>query len=1137
MAKCVYTIHIPGGGKITIPSDHGIFVNKNSDGSDSVDYKNLNNFLNQLREIEDSTSDDYSKVVSDIHSVVRRVSSLPNLIISSFDFNSTNEEIINDINTQIENSSIGSFYKSLKNYLYKNSDSYLETLEKVSSKPTINYFREVLTPDFVKRNRIIRATNLNDQIDSLSRKITGQNDVHWNNILTFLQSIKDVDGNVLMGFSTEMGLKAMNFGNYSFFKYGNYDSLFMSLFKRIGSSIDLTALNDILSANNLPNVKTASEFFENRIVDNLIDNSDFENLLKDSKHNKTVSEIISLISGNIEQNESKRSKLENTIKDIFKDLNPSTYGENVRRQMMLEERFNQSEKSLNDAAFNQMTINFGELNGSFRANTADEKYALIEDVGSTEYSVVKNKIEEGKDIVQFPIGSVTPYVLVTKIYARPNGVQMYGIYKSDTKGYVHVNKTFLGDEAIRFRKYQGDLDPITDEVVEQSENIVNMNSVSDLNNQEVIKSYIRKGDTVKKGRAERVVAGIYPGYILTTKGEKYRYSDITSFQSSELYSLYDEDLNRNNLNGYLKIKDPSLISKNDIIEDPRPEARGRKVSVVATSDNKVYILTGNENNRFVIPINRSDIKNAWMFAYNKITSSEVDLITDALSNPIIKSKDVLSRFTNPMNVQKGDYFKGNINNVEVVGKVVSDNKIIYVNPSLEGDVILVKTLNDLKNPQFLTSRNIHSQYAISTIRMNNWNINFLPNPQKGYSPIKYIVPNSTDVNDLFLVYNNYANIGSWVETSFHKEGFKDVTNHVLDMINNSEYGMETKGFKPYAKIAFKSGNYNIMSRNTSSTRKILGFENLDIDVKKKLNVLFPGAYISVVDNKGRLKSEIYRINDVSSTEVTAHLNKLNDNGDIITQEEIFKIKDLLQGKDFEGKIKPNAIHSLYIQNGNNKLNTIFTTVGNNLNISQFNNYKNLENLVDKMKNFYGSYGIKVRVDFSGSEFNNEQRAKLTFSESGDMSIVLNGLKGDKSDLIHENLHVILTALRIHDVNTYGRLMDAVVSEEMDVYAKEEMFVERIIDKYKTGSFDALGTNLARTIDGLLKAVKTIDPDPDIDLDLNNLRINPYELLNKPLKEVFKVENSYESPYFRMNVIQAEPAFRNWMRNNITLKCN
>lgn len=610
MAKCVYTIHIPGGGKITIPSDHGIFVNKNSDGSDSVDYKNLNNFLNQLREIEDSTSDDYSKVVSDIHSVVRRVSSLPNLIISSFDFNSTNEEIINDINTQIENSSIGSFYKSLKNYLYKNSDSYLETLEKVSSKPTINYFREVLTPDFVKRNRIIRATNLNDQIDSLSRKITGQNDVHWNNILTFLQSIKDVDGNVLMGFSTEMGLKAMNFGNYSFFKYGNYDSLFMSLFKRIGSSIDLTALNDILSANNLPNVKTASEFFENRIVDNLIDNSDFENLLKDSKHNKTVSEIISLISGNIEQNESKRSKLENTIKDIFKDLNPSTYGENVRRQMMLEERFNQSEKSLNDAAFNQMTINFGELNGSFRANTADEKYALIEDVGSTEYSVVKNKIEEGKDIVQFPIGSVTPYVLVTKIYARPNGVQMYGIYKSDTKGYVHVNKTFLGDEAIRFRKYQGDLDPITDEVVEQSENIVNMNSVSDLNNQEVIKSYIRKGDTVKKGRAERVVAGIYPGYILTTKGEKYRYSDITSFQSSELYSLYDEDLNRNNLNGYLKIKDPSLISKNDIIEDPRPEARGRKVSVVATSDNKVYILTGNENNRFVIPINRSDIKNA-----------------------------------------------------------------------------------------------------------------------------------------------------------------------------------------------------------------------------------------------------------------------------------------------------------------------------------------------------------------------------------------------------------------------------------------------------------------------------------------------------------------------------------------------
>lgn len=190
-----------------------------------------------------------------------------------------------------------------------------------------------------------------------------------------------------------------------------------------------------------------------------------------------------------------------------------------------------------------------------------------------------------------------------------------------------------------------------------------------------------------------------------------------------------------------------------------------------------------------------------------------------------------------------------------------------------------------------------------------------------------------------------------------------------------------------------------------------------------------------------------------------------------------------------------------------------------------------------MTEFYNPYGINVKVDFKGEEFKNNQRAKLTTSNDGEVSIVLNGLEGDKSDLIHENLHIILTALRISDIDIYGEMINSILNEnekELNIYNKEEVFVKKIVDKVDNGTFEALGTNLKTVVTGLMEAVNTINKD--INFNLDDLELNPYELLNKTIKEVFKVNNSYESPYFNMNVIQMEPAFRNWMKNNVTLKC-
>lgn len=1137
MIKCIYTIHIPGQGKIEIPSDHGLFVN-NNDGTSFDELVQLNSLLDQLKDLGTVNSKEAKETLGDIRALVNKVSSLNNLRLPELNLELTNDEIISGINNLIIENSSSNFYKSLKNYLFKNTDKYSELLSKTSGYPTLNYFKEIITPEFIKTNRILRTSNINSEINYWSSKIRSHNDGHINNIVNFLTALNiDKNANTLLGFSTEFGLKSVNKDNYTFYKHGDIDSLFMSLFKKVSSNVDLYELNYILENNKLPKVNNVSDFFENKIDDNIIDNSDFENLLLDSKNNKVVSEIISLIGSHLKPDSKfEKDKLVTDIKNIFKNLNPSTFGQHARMKMMVEQSFNESEKKLNSSAFDKMTINFGIINGSFRANTADEKYSLAENLGSTEYLTVKNKIEEGRDIVQFPIGDKTPYVLVTKIYQRPEGVHIYGIYQSDTKGFVPVNKKFLGDESIIFRKYEGDLDPVSEnELIETSSRTLNMNITKDINSQEVIKDYIRKGDTITKGKDVRTVVGVYPGYVLTDTGQKYKYTEISSFQSNVLYNIFENDLSRKNIKGYLKLDNSDLITKNDIIEDPRPEANGRKATVVATSENLLHIISGSNDNRFVITVNRSDVKKAWMYAFNVLTSPEISLIENTIHNSVIKSSDTLSRFTNRANVQKGDYFYGTIQGQKVIGKVLNDNKIIYKNNKLSETPLVGKTLDSLDSDVvFFTNRNIRTQYFLSGIRMNNWHIDFLSKPGEKNVELKYIVPEGTNVDSLILIPGNYANVGMWVEKTYNRPNTIDVTKQILNLINLDESGIKTEGLKPYGRVKYVSSRgFNVMSRNTSSTQEIYGFSELSNDVKKELNVLHPGTYISVIGSDGKLNHDIYRIIDVSSTEVVAHLNKTNNNGDIITHEKIFKVEDLLHTSTSE-IMKPGTIHTLYVQNGNNRLNTIFTTIQNRLNIDQLKNFNNLNSLVEKMKEFYTPLGVKIIVDFSGENFNNNQRAMIRSDESGMVSIVLNGLKGDKSDLIHENLHIILTSLRTHDLDAYGRLINSIVEEDLDVYQKEEKFVELIVDKVKDGSFEALGNNLQVVMNGLLEAVKTINADFDMNLD--NLNINPYKILNTKIKDIFNIGNNYSSPYYDTNVLQTEPAFRNWMKDNVTLKC-
>ena len=1173
---CKYIIKLPGGSTLEIDADFG-----------TLDVtEQLKEMISTIQEAE--PSDKHELVTDFVDYIVEttRETKLNSYEISNIlDKNEDNvENVIKEINDYIERgATYNNFYKALRNHLLKNpgSEIYERMGELMEARPLPSKFRKLSDSD-----KILGTSTLNTEIYRVGLQVNeakhlGLSSTFLENIDFFLRMIRkngnimSPDTNVLLTFSNEFGLKSTNIGEYSFFKAGNPSSLFLSILKRAGSKLNVVDLNAVLRENNLSEVQNAASFFDNVDNDTLVP-SPFETLLESKFNNKAVSNIIRLISDSIIPNS---ESLYSVIKSVVRDLNPDTYGFNRTQEAILQQQFLDREKNFNKEYIRDRIIAEAEFLEIFKRPNPDDPTDTVKDkdnyfsemikLDSVNYNYVKQQVEAGKDLLMVPFTSkatnkthYNPYV-ITKIYYRKDGVYIEALYKKQDGTYDTFRREYsVGDDIFIRKREQPLYEYQEDVVIYPNDNTVFVNNnykeLSKNDIQTLTKTYIQPGDTTNKG----MVVGVYPAYVLVEKGNKLvkqLYSEITGFNSSKLAQIKESNpLNEFDYNAYTSINDVELISEGDIIEDPTSKRKGIKALVVYKNEKNVFITVGNKDNQnkklLAIPkqLLRDNKSRAWFHSYASFTAKDKENI---INNMDVRgrSRATMSSFVDSSQVRKGDYVQGLYNGKKVYGRIVSDvsNKAVILddNPS---NAYAVIDYTDITDPQFFTTRELFSEYALSIIRMNAWKIE----PQLAsqgdsdntLAEVRYVVPIDTDEETLVFMPNGYANIGSYEDTTTDlKEGTKDITKYVLNKLYEGQVGL-----KLY--VNRKTAGSRSYKRDTTGTREIIGFADIPMSEKLKIDFLNKGVYFTIVENN-KPSDNIYRIMDVEGDKIIAHLNKINNAGEILTTERVFYKNDLLQDKIIQGnevKTPNGAIFNLYLQTGNSKMNALIKAANKNLEDSDLMNYAGVQDLINKMNNIFSNFGVDVKVDHEGEGFESSQRAKIMTSPNEDgtvnTSIILDGKKGTKYDLIHENLHIFLTLLRYSDYATYEQAIEAVIGEVPEgvdtatqrissLLEREEKFVRKIVSAVKLGySTDFLNESEHVVMRELYNVIKSINPD--FNIDLGAAVQNPTILLNKSLKDIFNYKTDISSPYYNQRLIDSEAAFREWTdTKKVVIKCN
>ncbi|MDD4624109.1 MAG: hypothetical protein PHX40_01925 [Bacilli bacterium] len=623
MLNCKYIIRTPGGVKIEIPADFG-----RVELTDDI-------ALNLLKQYNETTSTTEKKTIlakivnhikesTNINNINREdILNIINLNIDEKNVEKKNKKIIRDINDYIEErANYNDFYKALRNYLIKHPEEYSNILDKIDKRPLPSDFKKLDT------NKIIGSSNLNLEIKRLEQNISnlrteGMDFTFLNNIKEFLNILKNekfisANSNILMSFSNQFGLKSININEYSFFKAGNPSSLYLSLFKRIGNTVDINNLNNILRTNKLDQVQTSKEFFDN-IFDDAIYPSKFEQLLEDKMNNKVVSEIIKLVSNTITNSD----VFYNLNKSIIQNLNPNSYGFNLAQENLLQQQFLQVEKTFNTEYSKEMMKLDAEKFGIFEGSVKDDYYSeMITLDPNIDYLTLVNMINKEKDLLMIRneriIENITevyfnPYI-ITNIFPRPEGIYIEGTYKNSKGEFDYYRKVFKKGESIMIRQRE---DPKiiynkNKEVIVNDSTIsyhINTKDTSLNDRQTFIKDLAILGDSTDQG----IIVGVYPGHLLikTSDGNivKQTYSKVKKFNSSRLLEI--DESNKNILdnfhyNSYTSIQNVDIISEGDIIEDPTSDIKKKAIVAFANRDN-IFIIVGGDK-RFIKSISREEFE-------------------------------------------------------------------------------------------------------------------------------------------------------------------------------------------------------------------------------------------------------------------------------------------------------------------------------------------------------------------------------------------------------------------------------------------------------------------------------------------------------------------------------------------------
>jgi len=778
MGKCKYILELPGGGVITLPS--GFETLEKSKTIDKLydKYFSSNNDEEQqevLRELSGSIKAEtkYKITPEKIKTIILK--------------NKDKETFYKEINNIIENS--GSF-DSLGSVLYdylsedkgKNYNKRLSELKQKLQKPRkLSYFQNIGASGTLGLTNLVqeryRVNSKNEE-----NKIFGFYNDTTKNLLTFLKILADTyknknRENTIYGIQGQFLVNAWSMDDIVLYELNNDLSLFLGLFKREALKVDKSKLMPILKEiNKIIKFKKygkidineedfdINKFFIGELENNKVQQSQLEKLLAlstDKDISKQIDQILNLVALTINP---ESLGLIKSIKNLFWQLFPETYGKNNILKAVETEKFISKELEIEKIYKNDL-LPFDRMSSQVR----DHNYSIIQTIEGDLYENSVKNIIPYQDIVKFPSGDKGVFALVTHIFKRGENVIVYGKFRNQYGEIERIDNVFKPGE-LQYRKLEDPISPmIEDEIVLPNDGMMIISKAE--MNPKIVKEIISKGDLVNGN----LVVGIYPNVIYVQTPDK-KIKSIGYGKIKSMKALKASQLNNDKKiepNKFVQINDGTQLKKGDYFLF---ELDGKKFykKILLADDTYVYSIVKGTKGAAIMQTEKKNLIGL-KDAEGKLTIEDILRLKEEVKN-ITRSTATMSSFSNKEQARPGDFFFFMDGNTKKYGEVLEDNKVITYNEDITDKIIL--NLDKLPEVLFFTDRDISTDYFLFTIRSNQFEISFKEYPDNVAleKQVIYVIPKNSDLNSIKLLTGGYANIGSYIEPEyFNPEKHIDIT--------------------------------------------------------------------------------------------------------------------------------------------------------------------------------------------------------------------------------------------------------------------------------------------------------------------------------------------------------------------------
>jgi len=437
-----------------------------------------------------------------------------------------------------------------------------------------------------------------------------------------------------------------------------------------------------------------------------------------------------------------------------------------------------------------------------------------------------------------------------------------------------------------------------------------------------------------------------------------------------------------------------------------------------------------------------------------------------------------------------------------------------------------------KDVVFITNKNIADDSYGVYIDFNNFDLITTDKLEEKQEEKMYLIPENMDVTIDNLLPSGNLNIGLVKDKDFVQNFeedptiYKDVTRQVIELINLRRKDITTgKGTKMLAIKHSEGGFYKRYDSNlyqVNYSKEYVKFlkDYAFISLRKK--EIVNGKEKEVISHK-------YRIIANDGKKLILEYNVFNKFGKVIT---VSKTLDL----ETEG----DNIKYLFVM----KHNSDYAAVKK---INEATKIK--EEKLSKKEMFSGIitafhrlYNIDVEVRSLEDGLKKTKKAYIQASSAGNKIVINKDLDGSEEEILHEYLHLFLSAAKYNNSNIYEKLLVNWLKvtgqslENLNLIEAEELFVFEVSTRMTTNREYLLNIDMESFLElfsEILKQLKVIENDDNTFNPKNGTIQSVFHILNYKMSDISAFKSLGSSSKSRTNLLYYDLNFKEWMEKLTT----